>query len=60
MVPKNKSFYRESNCICMADSETYLTSSPAKSKTLVMVTLAGSDAFVSELKGATFNNEDSA
>ena len=36
----------------------YLTSSPAKSNTLVMVTVAGSDALVSGLKGATFNSEE--
>lgn len=42
------------------DLEPYLTSSPAKSNTLVMVTLAGSDALVSALKGATSNTEESS
>ncbi len=42
------------------DLEPYLTSSPAKSNTLVMVTLAGSDALVSILNGATFNTEESS
>lgn len=42
------------------DSESYLTSSPAKSKTLVMVTLAGCGSFVSVLEGATFVAEESA
>jgi len=41
------------------NSEVYLTSSPAKSNTLVMVTLAGPDAFGSALKRKSFNVEES-
>ena len=58
-IKNKKSTVKLSANVCDGP-EAYLTSSPAKSNTCVMVTLAGSDAFVSELKGASFNSEESS